>query len=657
MPVDTNITAIEAQAAEALRQNRVAEAETLLTAALAASPGAPGLLFLYGTLLARTGKLDQAVAIFERARAGTPDNAALLNNYGTVLRQLGRYAEAVTHLRHALVIEPMSPDTLANIGQALKSLGRTGQAAECADLALRLKPDHAEALHLAGALLLEQSRAKEAADYFSRAAQLAPDRPAYRVSLGLALLAQGDLPGGSAAYEWRWHGPMHLPDLAAPLWDGKPLGNDSTLLLWAEESVSELIQFVRFAPDLHRYAGRIVLCVPPPLVNLLATAPGVDQVFAIGDPLPDFAAHLPMTGLLHRLGVTLDTIPNGIPYLAVDPARAEIYAPAFAGPGFKIGLAWSGDRPGPSLKDLAPLLGIPNLRFFALDPAVAAIASSRFAGFITDLSFALLDYADAAAVISGLDLVIAADGPIANLAGAIGRPAWVMLPHAAHWRWMTGRTDTPWYPSLLLHRQKGADWSETVREISSGLAIYGATASLAPPPPSKKFHASPQLPAAKADPARIAAYAPYFQGDGLKVGLMLGPYGESPALTELTPLLGVPGLRFYALNAETAAQISNGPFAGWIADLSGVSMAGADPADFDAVLSQLDLVIGDINLPARNAAAYGVSAWVVLPEHAPDFPLASAMIFRQQHPGDWSEIVEQLAIALQIATTPEPAHA
>jgi len=187
------------------------------------------------------------------------------------------------------------------------------------------------------------------------------------------------------------------------------------------------------------------------------------------------------------------------------------------------------------------------------------------------------------------------------------------------------------------------------------LAIYGATASLAPPPP-KKFYASPPL--AKADPARIAAYAPYFQGEGLKVGLMLGPYGESPALAELAPLLGVPGLRFYALNAETAAQISSGSFAGWIADLSmALTGAGADSADFDAVLSQLDLVIGGMNLPARQAAGFGVSAWAVLPVDAAEFPVASAVSFRQQRPGDWSETVEQLAIALQIATTPEPAHA
>ncbi|HXP12590.1 MAG TPA: tetratricopeptide repeat protein [Stellaceae bacterium] len=653
MTADRSSANTQAAAAEALRLGRIAEAETLLTSALAASPDAPELLFLYGTLLARTGKLDQAVGTFERARAGMPDNVTLLNNLGTVLRQLGRHAEAVIHLRHALVLIPKSADTLANIGQALKTLGRADQAAGCANLALKLKPDHAEALHLAGSVLLERGHAKAAAEYFTRAAQLAPERLVYRVSLGLALLTLGDLPAGSAAYEWRWHGPMRLPDLPAPLWDGKPLGQDATLLLWAEESVSELIQFLRFAPELQAHAGRIALCAPAPLVRLAASAPGIDQAIAIGDKLPGFAAHLPLTSLIQRLGVTSDTIPNGIPYLAVDAARAAVFAPALAGPGFKIGLAWSGDRPGPALNDLAPLLDIPNLRFFVLDADTAAIAAGPFAGRVTDLSSCLLDYADAAAAISRLDLVISVDGPIAHLAGALGRPAWVMLPNFAHWRWMTGRTDTPWYPSLLLYRQKGKDWNETVREIADGLAIYGASANLARHEPGN-FHAPVTAPAPIVDTARAAAYAPYFQGEGLKVGLALDAHGKPPDLASLAPLLGVPGLRFYALNAETAVQIEHGPFAGWTADLS---IAEADPADAGAILSQLDLVIGGANAVALNAAALDVPAWVMQPAGASPLSLPNALVFQQEHEGDWSSVIEQLVYALQIATTPEPVHA
>jgi len=652
MTADRSSADIQAAAAEALRLGRIAEAEMLLTSALATSPDAPELLFLYGTLLARTGKLDQAVVTFERARAGMPDNVTLLNNLGTVLRQLGRHAEAVTHLRHALVLIPKSADTLANIGQALKALGRADQAAGCANLALKLNSGHAEALHLAGSVLIERGQAKAAAEYFARAAQFAPERPVYRVSLGLALLTLGDLPAGSAAYEWRWHGPMRPPNLPAPLWDGKPLGPNATLLLWAEESVSELIQFIRFAPDLHRYAGRIVLCAPAPLVRLLASAPGIDQVIAIGDKLPGFAAHLPLTSLIQRLGVTSGTIPNGIPYLAAEAARAAPFAPALAGPGFKIGLAWSGDRPGPALNDLAPLLDIPNLRFFALDADTSAIAAGPFAGRVTDLSACLLDYADAAAAISRLDLVIAADGPIAHLAGALGHPAWVMLPHFAHWRWMTGRTDTPWYPSLLLYRQKDKDWNETVREIAGGLAIYGASANLARHEP-EHFQPPAAAPAPIVDPVRASAYAPYFQGEGLKLGLALGASGQSPDLASLAPLLGVPGLRFYALNAETAAQIEHGPFAGWIADLS---MAETDPAESSAILSQLDLVIGGANTAAFNAAALDVSAWVLQPVDEPPRSIPNVLVFRQERAGDWSPVIEQLVFALQIATTAEPAY-
>lgn len=625
---------------EALRQGRFADAEHWLGLALQVAPASTELLFLYGTALAQIGKRADAVRFLTAALSAAPNDLATINNLATVLRQSGRLDEAERQLRRGLAVHPKSPDLLVSTGQVLRAQGRAEPAAECASLALALAPDHPEALVLAGQVLRDAGKASDAVAYLERAVAAKPDRAALHVALAEARFAAGDIAAGAAAYEWRWR-QMAMPEMPAPLWDGGALGGDKTLLLWSDGGASETIRLVRFAYTLHALVGRVIVAAAPELLWLIASAPGVDDVVPLGGPYPPCDAHLPIGSLPHRLGLRGDAIPADTPYLAADPARADAYAARLAGGGFKVGLAWSGEGGGaraPSLPELAPLFAIPNVRLFALDPAGPSAAAAGLADRITDLSGCLGDYADAAAVIGQLDLVIAVDGPIAQTAGALGRPGWVMLGRDAHWRWSAGQTASPWYPSLLLFHANGGGWFGVAQEIANSLALFAAAAEPVP----------------TVDPARVAGYARFFAGDGLKIGLALD--GETPLLSDLAPVLSRPGVRFYALDRRAAIQAARNAYGAPIGDFA---IAESSPADAAALVSQLDLLVAGDNRIAATATALGIPAWILLPADAPAPRAqgAATWLFRREYGADWSGVVGQLDQALTAALAPLRAQA
>jgi tetratricopeptide (TPR) repeat protein len=677
---------------EAMRQNRFAEAEKTLRGALDAPAQGADLRFLLGTVLAASGKVDEALQYLEEVRKVAPDNVGLLNNLGNVLRLKGRADEAVVHLRHALTIQPDSPDALINLGLALLTLGRADQAVQCGRLALRLRPQDPEALFMLASALSEDGRYDDAALCFEQVLQkrpghpaalnglalvkreqgkladsvaelrkaitAAPEDPTLHTNLGLCLMEQGDLAGGSAEYEWRLRRPG-VARLNAPLWDGKPLAG-RTLLLWADSGPADAIQMLRFAPLLRSSAARIVLACPAPLARLAASAPGLDHVVPNGEPTPPVHAYLPLVSLLNRLDITPDTIPSSGPYLTADPARVATLKPLLGGGGFKVGLVWNSGqkerRRNVPLAALAPLLAVPGVRFFGLDQAGAGdIAASPFAGRMVDVSARLTDLADMAAAISQLDLVISVDNVAAHIAGALGRSSWVMLSSVCEWRWSHDRSDSPWYPSLLLFRQPpGEAWDRVVEQVAGALAVFGNTGAIeavpvlpeaaAPSAAGMPFLAAlrqyrgagalDQLVAALAaqphspdllfrlganfaeagrpeaqdyflrlrrlayDPAQLvslAGIAP--SGDEVKIALAWS--GREQALTAL---LDVPGLSFFALSAQPASDR--------VTDLSGEL---TDFYRYAAALRQLDLVITtDIGI-AHLASALDRPAWLFLP--------------------------------------------
>jgi Flp pilus assembly protein TadD len=460
---------------------RTVEAIACYRRALALRPDYPLALNNLGLALTERALLGDALAAHRRAVEIDPRYADGHNGLAAALTAAGRWMEAADHYRRALALDRNHVEALANLARLLRLGDRLDEAAALVRRATALRPGDAELWNNLGITCQERNESGAAIESFRHALALEPRHVSAHVNLGMALLAAGRFAEGSAEYEWRWRGyrGARLPALGAPLWDGKPIGG-GTLLLWAEQGFGDTLQFVRYAPLLRRFAGRILLACPPPLVPLLRSVSGLDDVLPWDAALPAIDAHVPLLGLLHRLGTTLDTVPQATPYLAAEPQRIAALAPLLAGGRPRIGLVWRGNPGHPNdarrslpLPLLQPLLSLRGARFFSvqLGPAAADLAVPALAGRILDLSPAIGDFADTAAILDELDLLVTVDTAIAHLAGALGRPCWLLLPFSAEWRWLARREDSPWYPTLRLFRQErpGA-WPPVIARLVEALA-------------------------------------------------------------------------------------------------------------------------------------------------------------------------------------------
>jgi len=448
-----------------------------------------------GMALQVLGRADEALESYRRALKLDPSYANAHNNIGSVLQTQGKLIEAVESYRRAIALKPDYARAYSNLGLTLESLGRIDEAAESYGHAVVLEPGYAEAHRKLGTLLQQQGNLDEAIESYRRAIALKPDFAWAHGNLGKALLLRGDFAAGTAEYEWRWRMTafMSPPGLERPIWDGRPLPG-GTILLRTEQGLGDAIQFVRYAPMVRERCGRVLLHCRPRLARLLATAPGVDQVILAGEPLPRFDAHAPLMSLMHILETRHETIPAIVPYLALDPGRVAAFQErVHATGGLKLGLVWGGnpdfdndrERSLPSLFALEPLLRMEGVTFFSLQKGERAgeIGASELTERIVDLSPALDDVADTAAVISQLDLVISVDTAMAHLAGALGKPVWTLLSFAPDWRWLLGREDSPWYPSMRLFRQTArGDWPGVIGRVAHELRHFAGQRAVHPRP-------------------------------------------------------------------------------------------------------------------------------------------------------------------------------
>ncbi len=460
-----------------LTQGRAAEALADFDAALQATGPHADILNSRGIALRILGRLDEAVQAFDMALALRPDNALVHANRGAVLTDLGRHAEAIESLDIAIRLQPDNAASWSNSATALREVDRFEDALSGYAKALALVPAYPDALIGRGLALMDLKRLDAAKADFARALALQPDHPKAHLNAAMCALLAGDLADGFAGYEWRWRNPPNstwVRDFAQPLWLGREDITGKTLLLHAEQGMGDTIQFCRYAMAAADRGARVILEVQRPLQALLSTLEGPAAVIARGDALPAFDIHCPLMSLPLAFG----TAPAPIPYLSADPARAADWAGRL-GPGPRVGLAWGGN---PALKNdrhrsiplhrFAPLIA-GGMTFVSLQkdlrPGDGALIGQweNFAHFGDDLH----DFAETAALINALDVVVAVDTAVAHLAGAMGKTVYILLPDiGVDWRWMTARADSPWYPTARLLRQPTAgDWDSVIARLGEEL--------------------------------------------------------------------------------------------------------------------------------------------------------------------------------------------
>jgi tetratricopeptide (TPR) repeat protein len=438
---------------------------------------------LANTMLALKRR-EEAIGYFDKALALKPDFAEVHNNRGNVLSALGRHEEAVACFEAALACKPGLAEAHCDLANALAALDRFEEAEAHLRQALAARPDMAIAYNNLGGVLWEMHRYEEALRHYETALALQPDYVDANFNLSIVLLQLGRFDPGWRQGEWRLvRAAKESPPrrFLRSLWMGEGALGGQTILLHAEQGLGDTIQFARYAPMLAERGARVILEVQKPLVPLLRGMRGVASVHAAGDEPPDFDRHCPLMSMACALRTTLDTVPAEIPYIAPDAARVEKWRPVIEALGRpRIGLVWSGNRDhkndrhrSMTLEQLRPLLAISGLHFVVLQRDLRerdALLLTELPG-ITVPGERLEDFADTAAIASMLDLVISVDTSVAHLAGAMGKPLWLLLPFAPDWRWLLEREDSPWYPSARLFRQPARwDWESVIARICGAAA-------------------------------------------------------------------------------------------------------------------------------------------------------------------------------------------
>ena len=506
-----------------------AEARESWQRSLALDPKRPDVWLRLAQSFHDQNQLREAEETYAAAATHLPHNAAIACNLGNILREQLRFREAADSYRRAVSIDPGSHESWNNLGIALQELGQIEAAIAAFQQSIRAKPDYAEAYSNLAPALQRQNRLDEAIAACRRAIVLNPLHDGACINLGNALLAgnhleeslaayrraqtinpgnatarknegiarllSGDLRTGFAKYEARWEEPDLLKnrrDFACARWDGGPSISGRSILLHAEQGLGDTIQFVRYASMLAHQNARVILEAPLPLLELLSDLPGLAAVFPPGASIPPTDFHCPLLSLPFALRTDCGSIPAEIPYLHPRPSRTARWQTAIASlTGLKVGVVWAGNpnhkndhnRSIP-LQFFRNVFARQNISFVSLlkevreeEKPLLAECPAVHQDWLDNA-----DLADAAGLIQQLDLVISVDTSIAHLAGALGRPTWILLPFAPDWRWLLNTDRSPWYPGMRLFRQpRTGDWQTVLADVSSELT--GLTASSPPTAP------------------------------------------------------------------------------------------------------------------------------------------------------------------------------
>ncbi len=466
------------------RAGRLKVSEESFRRAFELSPYDADILNNLGVILRARGNLTEAVSYYRRALALAPHNATTHTNLGNALSEMKQAIDAELHLREAIKLAPASSDARCALAIHLTADERPGEAIRLFRHILARAPKNIDAWTNLGVATLATGDTTEAERCYHHAIALDPQNVEAHYNLAWTLLLTGRWAEGWQAYEWRWrlgNFSSRRRDFAAPLWDGSPL-RDDTLLLHAEQGLGDTIQFVRYAALAKKLCARVVVECPAVLVRLLQDANVADEIIAAGDPLPDFIAQAPLMSLPRIFATTPVNVPHPDTYISASANIATHLRLPDAQGRPKIGLVWAGspdnkiDRrrtmPAALLTEITDAIDADfvSLQVGARADEVAALPSGKI---VFDCNGVVKDFADTAAVVSQLDLVIGVDTAVMHLAAAMGKPTWMLLPFMPDYRWLLDRVDSPWYDSLRLFRQqRQGDWPGVTARVFKALTTW-----------------------------------------------------------------------------------------------------------------------------------------------------------------------------------------
>jgi tetratricopeptide (TPR) repeat protein len=467
------------------KQGKIDEAITSYRRALQLQPKDAVTENNLGSALEQRGELALAVECYRRAIGINPTLAEAHSNLGAVLVRQGLFADAIRAFEQALELKASDPQIISNLSEALRRDGQILQAIERCRAALAIAPYCVSAHANLGIALRDLGRLAEANACLRRALGIDPQHPKSHFSLAFSFLLTGDFARGWREFEWRWRtGEAPERFFSKPRWNGEAV-DGKTVLIWAEQGLGDTLQFVRYASMVKELGARVVFECQKTLVTLLGSVGGIDQLVGEGDALPAFDFHVPLLSLPEIFGTRLETIPAEVPYLFADEALLTKWRERLKGiSGRRVGINWKG-RTGPGLhkkrdiplemfEQLASVAGVKLISLQKEESKAGEAGTARPAKLeiedLGELDTAHGAFMDTAAIMMNLDLVITSDTSVAHLAGALGVPVWVALPFVPDWRWLLDRSDSPWYPTMRLFRQKKlGDWAGVFEEIEAAL--------------------------------------------------------------------------------------------------------------------------------------------------------------------------------------------
>jgi tetratricopeptide (TPR) repeat protein len=435
-----------------------------------------------GNALEKLDRLDEAIADYDRAIALAPRIFGFYNNRGNAFLKTKRFSEALSDFKRAIELNPNFASAYSGHGNVLADLKRHDEALAAYDKALSLKPDLGNAWLGRGNVFASLKRYNDAFAAYAKALALEPALAQAHYNEGLLRLSLGEMESGWTKCEYRWETQQFRAwkrNFLQPVWLGDSDIKDKTILLHAEQGLGDALLACRYVPKFAALGAKVILEVQLPLKPLLRGLEGVSMLIGRGEAIPHFDVHCPLMSLPLAFKTTIESIPSRVPYIPVPKDAIEQWNSKLSAQNLKVGIAWAGnpdfDGDGDRsilLKNILPVTRINGIKYFSLQKDLRDGDDELLSAnpHIVRVDKDIKDFQDTAAILMSLDLVISSDTSIVNLAGALGRPVWVLLPFISDWRWLLDRDDTPWYLTARLFRQRNAgDWTTVMDNVCTAL--------------------------------------------------------------------------------------------------------------------------------------------------------------------------------------------